>query len=33
VTDRTGAITAIEVDAQGRLYLAGRRSGAVVRLR
>ena len=33
VTDRTGAITAIEVDAQGRLYLAGRKSGAVVRLR
>ena len=33
VTDRTGTITAIEVDAQGRLYLAGRKSGAVVRLR
>ena len=33
VTDRTGAITAIEVDAQGRLYHAGRKSGAVVRLR
>jgi TolA-binding protein len=33
VTDRTGTITALEVDAQGRLYLAGRKSGAVVRLR
>lgn len=33
VADRTGTITAIEVDAQGRLYLAGRKSGAVVRLR
>jgi TolA-binding protein len=33
VTDRTGTITALEVDAQGRLYLAGRKSGAVVRLK
>jgi tetratricopeptide (TPR) repeat protein len=33
VTDRTGTITSLEVDGQGRLYLAGRKSGAVVRLK